>query len=298
MQLLRIIILFFLLVLPGSLLPPAKAYSMQFRVSSTEATANSTITLDVTITPSATVSAALFKLTYNTRYLSLTEVESRFFDTFANQWDLLNPKPEPVPPASVEVDGQEYDRPLLFTNTGTGTVIVGVRAQAAVTESALLSLHFAIAPGTPDGIYPVTISPVTVDNSGLPVLVFMDSNEADPATACADLAPVLISGSIAVAITVVDSDHDGIDDAWEMDHFGDLETADATTDFDHDGYTDLQEYLNHLAGAVDANNNEFDPKKVNAPGGPGFTGLPSNPDFWILFNNVIQSAIRTRLETP
>lgn len=40
----------------------------------------------------------------------------------------------------------------------------------------------------------------------------------------------------------VDTDGDGIDDDWEMEHFGDLTTADDTTDFDGDGVSDLNEF--------------------------------------------------------
>jgi Tol biopolymer transport system component len=39
-----------------------------------------------------------------------------------------------------------------------------------------------------------------------------------------------------------DSDNDGMDDDWEIAHFGDL-SRDGTGDFDGDGMTDLQEFL-------------------------------------------------------
>ena len=41
------------------------------------------------------------------------------------------------------------------------------------------------------------------------------------------------------------TDGDGISDAWEMDNFGDLTTADDTTDFDNDGLLDKDEYDNN-----------------------------------------------------
>jgi hypothetical protein len=41
----------------------------------------------------------------------------------------------------------------------------------------------------------------------------------------------------------VDTDGDGIADAWELLHFGNLTTANATSNFDGDPATDLQEYL-------------------------------------------------------
>jgi len=40
----------------------------------------------------------------------------------------------------------------------------------------------------------------------------------------------------------IDSDHDGMDDDWEMAYFGTL-ARDGTGDFDGDGMTDLQEFL-------------------------------------------------------
>ncbi|MFH1811506.1 MAG: PKD domain-containing protein [Pseudomonadota bacterium] len=46
-----------------------------------------------------------------------------------------------------------------------------------------------------------------------------------------------------VAVTVIDSDGDGIADGWEMDKFGNLTTASATTDSDDDGVSDLDEFL-------------------------------------------------------
>jgi hypothetical protein len=40
-----------------------------------------------------------------------------------------------------------------------------------------------------------------------------------------------------------DSDGDGIPDAWELAHVGNLTTFSAAGDFDHDGYSDVAEYL-------------------------------------------------------
>ena len=51
-----------------------------------------------------------------------------------------------------------------------------------------------------------------------------------------------------------DSDNDGLPDAWEMQNFNDLTTADATTDSDGDGLPDIQEYAHH----TDPNNPDTD----------------------------------------
>ncbi|MCW5198756.1 hypothetical protein VU06_03295, partial [Desulfobulbus sp. F3] len=74
-----------------------------------------------------------------------------------------------------------------------------------------------------------------------------------------------------------DSDGDGIDDAWEEYWFGDLTTASASSDYDKDGYSDLQEYLNALAGQNDPAGAPCNPKEKNAPGGTGYR----NPMAWL-----------------
>ncbi|MCI5227038.1 MAG: hypothetical protein D3918_10380 [Candidatus Electrothrix sp. AX2] len=83
-------------------------------------------------------------------------------------------------------------------------------------------------------------------------------------------------------LSVTDTDSDGMADSWELDHFGDLQTADATTDQDKDGYSDLQEYLNR--DILDNQGNSYDPKVKNASGGPGY--IPS-----LLFNRGFLPAI-------
>ncbi len=83
----------------------------------------------------------------------------------------------------------------------------------------------------------------------------------------------VVAGAITVS-DIVDTDHDGIDDQWEIDHFGNLTTANATSDFDNDGYTDKVEYENSLTDP------SYDPKVINAPGGPGYVN--NLPDSLIL----------------
>lgn len=52
----------------------------------------------------------------------------------------------------------------------------------------------------------------------------------------------------------VDSDGDGIADAWEYAHFGNLTTANATSNADGDPATDLQEYL---AGTIPTDSGDY-----------------------------------------
>lgn len=46
-----------------------------------------------------------------------------------------------------------------------------------------------------------------------------------------------------VTLSFSDKDTDGIADAWELQWFGNLTSADATTDFDQDGATDAEEFI-------------------------------------------------------
>ncbi|MEA3468681.1 MAG: hypothetical protein U9R57_10730, partial [Thermodesulfobacteriota bacterium] len=90
----------------------------------------------------------------------------------------------------------------------------------------------------------------------------------------------------------IDSDNDGSDDDWEQIYFGNLTTANQTSDFDRDGYTDLQEYLNYIAGETDPNGNNYDPTVPNAPDGTGYTSNSMNNGFWNLMLPAILSGSR------
>lgn len=42
---------------------------------------------------------------------------------------------------------------------------------------------------------------------------------------------------------ILDSDEDGLPDAWEIEMFGSITASDGTGDYDSDGLTDMEEYL-------------------------------------------------------
>jgi len=49
----------------------------------------------------------------------------------------------------------------------------------------------------------------------------------------------------------VDSDNDGMPDAWETEHGLDpADPSDSVTDFDGDGYTNIENYVNSLVPGV------------------------------------------------
>ncbi len=70
---------------------------------------------------------------------------------------------------------------------------------------------------------------------------------------------------------ITDTNHNGIEDAWELNYFGDLETATSSSDNDKDYYTDLQEYLNWRSGEQDPEGQPYNPVIKNAPYGTGYS---------------------------
>jgi len=68
-------------------------------------------------------------------------------------------------------------------------------------------------------------------------------------------------------ILCVDTDGDGMGDAWELQHFGNLTTAGVGTDHDHDGQSDAAEY----AADTDPNNSREFLRIVSQTYNAGFT---------------------------
>lgn len=258
-----------------------------------------TVTVNISVDQPEGVAAAAFTLNYNTTWFTLTSVESTFFDTFLNQWISLNPLPSPFPPVTATVDGQTYNQPLLNKTSSNKLLLAGARVKAGLSQTALFTLHFTVAANTPAGVYPVTITPTLINNAGagystggeaIPVLMGAVTAEQDLSKAFPAINPDIVSGALTVQAVIPDTDGDGIDDNWEMAYFGNLTTANSTSDFDGDGYTDLQEYLNQLAGLNDPEGNPFDPKAVNAPGGTGYNSKKGNSSFWLLMRPVLLQA--------
>lgn len=269
---------------------PAKALQVQLNDANANPGDNTVVDITVGDYTQEQIAAAAFTISYNTDILTLTQVESSFFDTFLNQWNNLVPVPDPLPPTSVIVNGQTYTQPLLFNTAEGKTLFVGARVKSG-TPSTLFTLHFTVDASAHPGVYPVSISPIISNNvyagydetgESIPVLVGSIGGETDPTLAYPAYFPDIISGKIIVQTVFVDTDNDGIDDNWEMYYFGDLTTANEISDYDHDGYSDLQEYLNDIAGETDPEGNVYDPTIINAPGGTGYIPPSSGMSFWLL----------------
>ncbi len=253
---------------------PSVSEAVSLGVSTATAHPGNSIIVQITVDQPAEIAAALLALTYNTDYLQLTSVASPFFGTFSEQWQSLSPVPDPLPPSEIVVDGVTYTSPVVYKVSENKAVLSGIRVQAGQSETTLFQLSFTVAGNAPDGTYPIAIEAVAMNNEScgypasgetLPLL----NGAADAENPFPPLPVSLTEGAVVVH-TFSDSDQDGIDDVWEEQMFGDLDTANAFSDYDHDGYTDLQEYFNSIAGKVDPEGNPYNPKEKNAPGGTGY----------------------------
>jgi hypothetical protein len=258
----------------------ANSMAVQITVGSGNAEPGQTVSLPITVDVPGEIAGAAFTLTYDKTRLTLNSVTSTFFDTFTHQWNSLSPIPNPLPPATVTVDGQTYDQPLVKNPVSVGMSIAAARCKAGAVGTTLFTLTFAVGGSVAAGPLPVRIIPTVLNNmnagypvggEAVPILIGALENQQNLASAYPVLPSTLVSGTVnVIPHVIVDSDGDGIDDGWEMAIFGDLTTANATSDFDRDGYSDLQEYLNITDGLFDPSGNPYDLTIRNAPGGRGY----------------------------
>ncbi len=273
---------------------PTGSLAVSLSVESTTVSPGAAVNVQITIDQPAEVAAAFFAVTYNTDYFLLTSVESPFFGTFSEQWQSLTPVPNPFPPPEIQVEGVTYTSPVVYKLFDGKALLAGTRVKAGQTATGLFTLNFTVADNVPNGIYPVSIEAVAMNNEScgypatgetLPILIGAAAGESDLSKAFPSLPISLINGAFLVQTAVSDTDQDGIDDAWEENIFGSLDIADAFSDWDKDGYTDLQEYLNQLAGETDPQGNAYHPKGKNAPGGTGYRKSVIIPWLFLLLKN-------------
>jgi hypothetical protein len=129
----------------------------------------------------------------------------------------------------LEPDGTSFSKSVAVSLPYTPGSIAGL------IESSLTVVYFDGANYSESGISDVVVNPLDK------TVTFMTTH----------FTTFMIAGDL------IDSDGDGIDDSWEMEWFGNLDTANATSDYDGDGTSDLREF--QLAGLG------FDPTQPDAP---------------------------------
>lgn len=282
----------FLCAAIGLLLYSRPAQALELRISTESASPGDSIEVEITAQEynQEAIAAAAFTVTYNADQLVLNSIASDFFATFLEQWNLLDPVPNPLPPVSVEMNGQTYAQPLVFhtaDRTSLGKVSLAAARARAGTPTVLFTLHFTVKNSAVTGIYPLSIEPTVVNNTAagydeageaVPLLIGAVEGETNLTLAYPSYSPDIVNGTVYIQEGLTDTDNDGIDDDWERSFFNNLTSLSGTGDFDQDGYSDLQEYVNDLAGETDPQGGAYNPKVQNAPGGTGYTSPESEPE--------------------
>lgn len=289
-------VFYFLCAAATLLLPPGPAQALELRISSESASPGDSIAVEITAKEydQEAVAAAAFTVTYNADQLVLNSIASDFFSTFLEQWNSTDPVPNPLPPVSVTMNGQTYVRPLVFhtaDGTSLGKISVAAARAKAGTPTVLFTLHFTVKNSAVTGIYSLSVAPTVVNNTAagydaageaVPLLIGAVAGETDLTLAYPVYSPDIVNGSVSVQEGFADTDNDGIDDDWEQSFFNNLTSLSATGDFDQDGYSDLQEYVNDLAGETDPQGDSYNPKVQNAPNGTGYTPVKSDHNSFLL----------------
>jgi hypothetical protein len=218
-------------------------------------------------------SGAAFTMEYDPGLVIVNgSLESPFFDTFTAQFNAAqaqgaNPQPYTVP---VTVDGESYDRPLVQNNSDSSkTILAAARCMptnaTAASNNVLFRFKAVLESGKTAGSYNINLKPTVLNNTqagyaaeGEPIDILVGSDPTKKYTETGAF-PVILAKTMtpvvrAVVFGGIDTDGDGIDDTWEMTHFGNLTTANGTSDKDGDGISDKNEYL----GGSDPND-ENDP---------------------------------------
>ena len=252
-------------VLLGLLITAANGSAEQLTVDTGAPVAPGTsTTIDIILDNTANTAGAAFTVTYDTDNLTLTDVTSGFFDLIE----------------ATQVDSITYDQALVHNVVdGTGAMITGARmTEGDGPAQTIVTLHFDVGVSA-SGQYTIGIQQSIISNTdagysagGEPIsmLVGIDEGGPDPYPAVFP-EPAVVSADLTISGSAGDFDGDGIDDAWEIAHFGNTDVANATSDFDGDGYSDLQESIN---GGI------YDPKVINEPGGAGYVN--NNPDSFLV----------------
>ncbi len=266
-----------LIILLGGL----NAHAETLSISSATTTPGDTVTVSIVLDDNETgVAGTAFTLNYDDAILSLVEVRSDFFPLFSSQ---------NITPESIEVDGVVYESALVICPAGSKFAAARID-NGPLGRQTIFELDFAINENAPAGeSFPIEIQQSQIENSEagyealtpIPILIGIDGTSFPERVLSAQ--PIAGFISIEEIAAIIDEDGDGIEDEWEMEFFGDLTTANATSDFDHDGYSDLVEYQHsEITGTTDPQGVAFNPVSRNAPGGEGYnsiTDIKSPRDF-------------------
>jgi len=207
------------------------------------------VVIPLSVDNSAGIIGAAFFVYYDISNLEMT-VTSQFFSPFARQ--LRDAGDFDDVDNFSDVAEVQFDSPIVTTDIGSsGTTVSAVRLTPADgTLPILFNLSFALREDAQAGSYFVDIGAINVFNPSagypppgrqIPSIVGFDGTDYSPL-----LPPGETSLSIASNIEFVnewiDSDDNGLPDAWELVYSEVLGTFSDSSDFDMDGLNDKVEY--------------------------------------------------------
>jgi len=178
-----------LLIFAMTIAAASSAFAVTLTVGTNSGASDATLQVPITVDNPVGIAGAAFTVTYDTTALTLIDIESTFFDTFANQW--VGTPNEASAPTSVTVDSQTYSQPLITNDiTGVGTRIAAARCTAETTSSntTLFTLSFRLKSGAQVTTYNIGITATTLNNTdagyaaegeAIPVLVGSDLSVTD-----------------------------------------------------------------------------------------------------------------------
>lgn len=248
--------------------------------------AHATITVDE---PERIV-GAVFDVVFDATCLAPVAVDSGFFDTFARQLADVTP----APPDHVTLGPNTYTRPLVAGIAPDRVRVAASRAHPGTTGRTLLTVTFRVLR---TGASSVTLAPAIVAHTpagypgggvAVPMLFALDTGAgtlAEQASLVALPVAAIVSGTVGTP--GIDSDGDGLPDAWEFAHFGTLDQG-PNQDYDEDGLSNAEEYAagtmpNHVDSDGDGLPDTWeiahglDP--VSAAGKDGAGGDPDGDDY-------------------
>jgi hypothetical protein len=250
-------------------------------ITDAEIAAGGTGTVTITVDDASLLAGASFTLRY-TSPLSVTDVESTFFDTFVNQGFTEAHGLDAIG----MVDG--YSSPIAINDvTGTGTRLAAARKDGGSgTNAALFTLTVAVDTGATDGdTHDIEIIPTSLSNTNagyasggeeIALLVGYDKDAAEEYPKLLDKGAtaetVFATGTITVGAGIPPelTDFFKMENLPQMSDVTDDHTPTADSDFDGDGYPDTTEWTRMQKEEKDSFGNTFNPMYINAPNDEGY----------------------------